>query len=148
VAAASFMPESSCMVAVLSQWHAEHSVATRALAERLARGEFMFLAAHSLAETYSVLTRLPSGRRLAPQRALQALEYGFISRATVVSLDGDEYVDFLRGLPARGVVSGQVYDALIAACAMKARVDVLVTLNPRHFLSFAGPGLAVVTPGA
>jgi predicted nucleic acid-binding protein len=144
---ASFMPDASCMIAVVSTWHDSHEACAREVVERPERNETMVLAAHSLAEAYSVLTRLPPGRRLSPAQALQALEQSFISRSSVVALEGDEYVDFLRGLSARAIAGGLVYDALIAACALKAKVDVLVTLNVRHFLRFAGAGLAVVTPG-
>jgi predicted nucleic acid-binding protein len=45
-------------------------------------------------------------------------------------------------------IISRVYDALIAACAKKAKVDVLLTFNERHFRQFEGDGLSIEVPSA
>jgi len=52
----------------------------------------------------------------------------------------------LRGAPEAQISGGQVYDAVIAACARKARVNALLTFNEKHFEPFAGDGLEIVVP--
>jgi len=37
---------------------------------------------------------------------------------------------------SQGVAGGTIYDALIARCAMKAKVDAVYTWNARHFERF------------
>lgn len=56
-------------------------------------------------------------------------------RLTIVSLDGNEYLQVIRGAAAHGIVGGTVYDAILAGCAVKARADTIYTWNDRHFRS-------------
>ncbi len=141
-----FMPDTTCMVATVCAWHDSHQACANEVIER--QGEKMMLAAHSLVEAYSVLTRLPRGRRLSPSDAMRIINRSFISRGEVVSLNSEEYVEFLRRMSDQAVSGGQVYDALIVACAVKAKVGLLLTLNARHFLPLTGPNLTVATPGS
>jgi hypothetical protein len=43
------------------------------------------------------------------------------------------YVDGICCRPAMGIVGGSIYDAFIATCALKAKVDTLYTWNTTHF---------------
>jgi predicted nucleic acid-binding protein len=142
----SFMPDSNCMVAALSIWHDGNVRAVAAIEGRLRRGDDMVIAAHALAETYSVLTRLPRPRRASPQEALTAIERNFIANRTVVALDSDAYLALLRRAPSEGISGGRIYDAVIAACARAANVDTVLTFNERHFRQFAGAGLTIAVP--
>lgn len=101
--------DSSVLVAAFSSWHEQHEVARRAL------GDGARVVAHAIAESYSVLTRLPEPHRAAPE-----LVRDFLAAACTVvplTLDGDA----LRGLPARlvacGVAGGATFDGLIALTA-------------------------------
>ena len=105
----------------------------------------MILAAHSLLETYSVLTRLPSPFRLSEDVALRLLESNW-ENAVLISLGPEEYWKLLRTSCQSSVSGGQIYDALIAACARKGKARFLLTLNPHHFLSFQDKDLEVRTP--
>ena len=51
----------------------------------------------------------------------------------MVWLDGDEYLAAINRIAGMGIVGGAVYDALIAACARKAKADVVYTWNTAHF---------------
>lgn len=88
--------------------------------------------AHSLAEVYSTLTRMPGKHRISAEQAM--LFIGSIrERLTIVALSGDEYADALQAASARGIVGGGIYDAMLAQCAMKARAEVIFTWNARHY---------------
>jgi predicted nucleic acid-binding protein len=58
-----------------------------------------------------------------------------------VSLTAEEYVAAVDGLAGLGHSGGMIYDALIVACARKAKASRIYTLNPRHFRLVA-PDLA------
>lgn len=134
------------MIASVSEWHEHHSRAADAIESRLDAGDEMFIAAHSLIETYSVLTRLPAGRRLSPRNARAVIEGSFLSHGTVVALEAAPYIILLQSLEARSISGGRAYDALVVATAEHYRVDVVLTLNGRDFSALAGPGLTVVVP--
>ena len=106
----------------------------------------MVVAAPALIEAYSVLTRLPAPHRLAPADALSLLDANFSRGITVVTLSAAACRALLRAAPGDGVFGGRIYDAVIAACARRARARTLLTFNTSHFASFAGPDLAIVAP--
>jgi len=145
---ASFLPDSSCMVAAVLAWHDDHEAAVAEIERRLDRGEEMVVAAHALLEAYAVLTRLPARHRLAPTDAQTALEGSFIASGRVRGLDARECVSLLRRAPADGIAGGQVYDAVIARTAKRAGASALLTFNERHFRRLAPEGVEVVVPAA
>lgn len=141
------MPDTNCILAALSPWHQHHRPALEEMDGRLDHGDSMVLAAHTLIEVYSVATRWPEPHRVTPAMARRLLQDNFIQRATVVALSSGEYLGILNRSPDERIAGGQVYDALIAECALKAGA-VLLTFNLRHFQPFRARGLAVVVPGA
>jgi predicted nucleic acid-binding protein len=142
-----FLPDTSCMVALVCPWHEHHELVFEELDGRLQGGQQMVVAAHAAVETYAVLTRLPSPHRLSPVAARDLVLENFMSSAQVVALDAMHYRELLARAPVSGIRSGRVYDSIIAACAVLAEVSCLVTLNERDFRSFATDRLAVVVPG-
>jgi predicted nucleic acid-binding protein len=89
-------------------------------------------AAHSLAEVYATLTRMPGRHRIGAEQAM--LFGGSIrERLSIIALDGDEYAGALEASAALGIVGGAIYDALLASCALKARADAIYTWNARHY---------------
>jgi len=111
---------------------------------RAAGGEELFLAAHSLAETYAVLTRLPSPHRLRAADALSVIEANW-GQNDVVHLTGRETWRAIVEAERRGLVGGQTYDVMIAMAALKGKVSTLLTWNLRNFASFDDQ-LQVVAP--
>src|SRR5271156_102380 len=82
--------------------------------------------AHSLAEVYSTLTRMPGKHRISGEQAM--LFIGNIrERLTTIALSGQEYADALQVSSARGIVGGGIYDALLAHCAVKANAEIIYT---------------------
>ena len=88
--------------------------------------------AHSLAEVYSTLTRMPGKHRISAEQAM--LFIGSIrERLSTIALTGDEYADALQSSSARGIVGGGIYDAMLAHCALKAKAEAIYTWNARHY---------------
>ncbi|MBF6561315.1 MAG: PIN domain-containing protein [Candidatus Binataceae bacterium] len=92
-------------------------------------------AAHSLAEVYATMTRLPGRHRLSGEQVLLFLE-NIRERLRLVALTGDEYHATIKAAADTGIVGGTIYDALIARCAVKAAADTVYTWNLRHFEQF------------
>ena len=139
-----YLCDTSVLVATVCSWH-EHHARTLAELERRERvGEALVLAAHSLAETYAVLTRLPGPSRLRSRDAITLLEANW-RETPVVHLTAAETWGALRRAQRRGVIGGQTYDMLIATCALKAGAATILTWNVRHFVA-AAPEIGVETP--
>ena len=83
-------------------------------------------AAHTLAEVYATVTRIPSKHRASGEQALRFLE-AIEERFSPVALDVSEYRAAIRETVALGIVGGTTYDALIGACARKAKACLLYT---------------------
>lgn len=95
--------------------------------------------AHSLAEVYSTLTRMPGRNRISGEQAM--LFIGSIrERLSIVVLAGNEYAAALEDSAARGIVGGAVYDSLLAHCALKAKAEMIYTWNERHYV-LCGPSV-------
>ena len=139
-----YLCDTSCLVAAVCAWH-EHHGRTRLEIERRIRGhEELVLAAHSLAELYAVLTRLPSPHRLRADDAISLIEANW-GETFVVHLTGQETWQALREARQLGIIGGQMYDVIIAASALKAGASTLLTWNMRHFNKFTDK-LSVLAP--
>jgi hypothetical protein len=80
------------------------------------------LTGHSVAETYSVLTRLPGDARLTPADAARLIAASFDAPAI---LSADRAATLPALLAPLGIAGGAVYDALIALAAIEARLPVI-----------------------
>ena len=89
-------------------------------------------AAHSRVETYASLTRMPGEHRMTAAQAMLFLDT-LDERLTTVTLDAREYFAGLKRFASVGVVGGTIYDAMLAACALKADAETIHTWNARHF---------------
>src|SRR5262249_44144802 len=116
----SYFLDTSCLVAAVCEWHVHHEATRKEIERRDAAGQTPVLAAHGLAEAYSVLTRLPEPHRLRPADALAVLEANW-GQSRLVALAPSEYRLTLRRCRDAGIGGGAVYDALTASCARKSR---------------------------
>jgi len=123
--------DTSVLVAAVLEEHEHHERSFAALST--ATPSSACCAAHNLAEAYATLTRYPGKQRLSPDQALLAIEV-FEDRLAVVALETREYLAAIRRFATLGITGGTIYDGLIAACALKAKADVLYTWNVGHFL--------------
>ena len=126
--------DTSAAVPLLVRSHTAHRAVIGHLGDR-----HLCLTGHSLAETYSVLTRLPGDARVEPVDAATLLDAGFDE---VVLIDDQD----ARALPAllgrAGIAGGAVYDALVALAARSAGVP-LATRDRRAASTYAALDVAV-----
>lgn len=103
-------------------------------------------AAHSLAEVYSVLSRLPGGWRQRPDFAGELVQ-DIVLRMGIVALNEEEYIHAIQSAANLKIAGGTIFDALLVACARKIDAERIYTWNVRHFKMVA-PDLAerIVTP--
>ena len=90
--------------------------------------------AHTLAEAYSTLTRLPQPFRLSPQRCFAYLSGAFTADPLTLSASG--YLRVLRLVGEHGVSGGAIYDCLIAQTAQENHAQ-LLTLDARAASNYA-----------
>ena len=83
---------------------------------------------------------MPGVFRASPEQALLFLN-DIEDHLTIVSLDSAEYLTTIRQASANGILGATIYDALLAACAVKAKAETIYTDNERHF-RMVGPDIA------
>lgn len=91
-----------------------------------------FISAHTIAELYAVLTRLPRQPRISPALAQRLLKENLNRFHTVIPTIED-YQETVARMVGLNLPGAGIYDALITQSAIKAEVDVLLTLNPNDF---------------
>jgi predicted nucleic acid-binding protein len=140
-----YLPDTSCLIALLCSWHEHHGATLKEMTRRKRSGETAVLAAHSLMETYAVLTRLPYPYRLSERDAWTLLDLNF-SKTQMITLTSAQYWRVIRVCRDQNISGGEAYDSVIAACARKAGATVLLTWNREHFARFQDKNLVVETP--
>jgi predicted nucleic acid-binding protein len=91
-----------------------------------------YLSTHSLAELYSVMTRMPIQPRMSPQEANMLLDR-CLQYLDAVPLEVADYKAAIAQMTALNLPGGGIFDALIAQAAFKVSADRILTLNPGHF---------------
>lgn len=138
-----FLCDTNVLIASACSWHAHHVPSLREINRRAQAGQEFLVAAHSLVELYSVLTRIPH-RRLLPSDAVELIRLN-CEDATIVTLPRAETWNLLNDAAERHMRGGQTYDALTAHCAIRGRATTLLTWNVRHFAAF-GSRIQVLRP--
>jgi predicted nucleic acid-binding protein len=134
--------DTNVIVAAFLSDHPHHNVARPILERVKARTDRGIVAAHSIAEIYAVLTRLPGSSQVMPGVAWALISQNIMQSFSVVSLSAKEYEKAVEGASLRNVQGGMIHDALLLAAASKSRADRIYTFNVSHFQSVAGPKLA------
>lgn len=125
--------DTSVLVAGMVEAHPHHEQGLSWL-KRAVAGELVgVVAAHTLAELYSVLTTLPVYPRISAADAANLIRRNVVEHLEVTSLNASEYVQVIDHLAATGIIGGATYDALILQAARKAGADLVVTFNARDF---------------
>jgi toxin FitB len=127
--------DTSVAVPLLVRSHHDHTTVVRWW-----NGQEVTLSGHALAETYSVLTRLPGDARLAPADAARLLEARFSSPLVLSSSQARKLPDTLSRL---GIAGGAVYDALVALAA-KEHGAALATRDARARGIYDAVGVIVI----
>ncbi len=137
--------DTSCLVAAFCAWHESHERCRLAFSKAKAHDGALVVAAHTIIELYSVLSRLPAPHRLAPDVCYQIIQEN-LRVAHTVPATTQTYWDVLIGCRAKNISGGTVYDALIVQAAVIAKVQTIVTLNTKHFSRLVPDEIAVVSP--
>ncbi len=127
--------DTSVAVPLLVRSHHDHVAVVRWW-----NGQEVALSGHALAETYSVLTRLPGDARLAPADAARLLKARFSSPLLLSTPRARKLPDTLSRL---GIAGGAVYDALVALAAKDHQVA-LATRDARAQGTYDAVGATVI----
>lgn len=128
-------PDTSVLVAGFVPGHQFHDAAAEALAEVRSAG---YLVAHTMAETYAVLSA-PSGPYRVEPGAVVAYIDQFLGRVPIQP-QPDAYREAIALLGDRNRPGGVIYDALIALAARDAGAT-LVSLDLRAERTYAACGV-------
>ncbi|MEO8716548.1 MAG: PIN domain-containing protein [Acetobacteraceae bacterium] len=138
--------DSNVIIAILAEEH-EHHAASLAL---LTADDSVpcALAAHSIAEAYTTLTRRSDHAqfRLTAEEAWAGLE-SVRAVTTLVGLTPPQAFDAVRAYAASGGIGSRLYDALIGQAAVIYGIPVLITWNTQHMRGLF-PELLVATPAS
>jgi len=139
--------DTSVLVAAMVANHPKHGLAFPWLQHAKDEAPF-YLAAHTIAEIYAVLTTLPIKPRISPGTAKRLIEENILALAQPVALDVAEYLAVVLRMADLRIMGGAVYDSLIAEAARKVSADRLLTFNVRDFLRVWPEGKEIITdPG-
>lgn len=127
--------DASVAIPLLVATHRAHATVTRWW-----DGREVALAGHALAETYSVLTRLPGDLRLAPADAARLLAERFVEPLLLAPEVAGHLPEALSRL---GIAGGAVYDALVALAALEHDAD-LATRDARAKATYDAVGVRVI----
>lgn len=103
-------------------------------------GRPLTLSGHALAETYSVLTRLPGDLRMSPRDASRLLRDRFTPPAILGTARSQNLATILSD---HGIAGGAVYDALTALAALEHDLK-LATRDRRARATYDTLGVPVV----
>jgi predicted nucleic acid-binding protein len=130
--------DTSVAIPLLVQTHEAHDLVVRWCAGRRAS-----LAGHALAETYSVLTRLPGDLRLTPDDAAHLLRNRFVEP---MLLSSRAMETLPTTLAAQGIAGGAVYDAMVALAALEHDAE-LATRDARALSTYEAIGARMSVVG-
>ena len=127
--------DTSVAVPLVVRSHHDHTAVVRWW-----NGQEVALSGHALAETYSVLTRLPGDARLGADDAARLLDARFM---TPLVLSGGHARKVHATLSRIGIAGGAVYDALVALAA-KEHGAPLATRDARARGTYDAVGVKVI----
>jgi predicted nucleic acid-binding protein len=122
--------DTSVLVATVLAQHPHH-VASLAMYRR-SEQRTSACAAHSLAELYATLTRLPGKQRMGTDQVLLFLD-DVRERLAIIHLTEEDYYSTISSAAGEGVLGGTIYDALLARCALKSNCEIIYTWNIGDF---------------
>jgi predicted nucleic acid-binding protein len=135
--------DTSVMVAALLPKHQSHSGCFTQLQVAQSGQIQGCLSTHSLAELYSVMTRMPVQPRISPRDANTLLDR-CLQYLDAIPLEVVDYKAAIMQMTTLRLSGGGIFDALIAQAALKVSVDRILTLNPGHFIRL-DPAIARIT---
>lgn len=124
--------DTSVAVPLLVASHSRHAVVAQ-----WAKGRKIGLCGHALAETYSVLTRLPGDARVHPADAVELIDENFTAP---LQLGARAARAAHREFARKGIAGGATYDGLVALAA-REHGAILVTRDARARSTYEALGV-------
>jgi predicted nucleic acid-binding protein len=122
------------LIAAFIESHPKHKSALALLIKAKDKEFELFVSSHTILEIYSVLTSAPFKPKITPLIAKQLIENNIKNIEKTVYLTDDNYFAIVEKMSNSNLSGGIVYDAIIVECALKAKVDEVLTINPKDFL--------------
>ena len=126
--------DSSVLIAAFVESHPKHKPALSFLLRAKDKEFELLVSAHSILEIYSVLTSAPFRPRITSTIAKHIIENNIKKFAKTVYLTDLDYFKIVENMSIVNFTGGIVYDAIIVECAIKAKADEILTLNPKDFI--------------
>lgn len=124
--------DTSVLIAAFVTSHPKHEQAS-ACFKKAKETHTLLVSAHSLAECYAVLTRLPLSPKLTPHDAKIIIEENIIKHGKIISLSSKDYMELMKETANKGLTGGIIYDAITIKAAQKAKADKILTYNLKDF---------------
>lgn len=125
--------DTSVLVAGIIEQHPMHASAFPWLKRAQAHEFEMFVAGHTMAELYAVLTTLPLSPKITPDMARRLIHDNIETTAKTVTLSASDYTAVIKQMAEFGLSGGIIYDAIAAKAAQKSGIDRLLTFNTDDF---------------
>jgi predicted nucleic acid-binding protein len=125
--------DTSILVAALVEPHPRHTQALSWLRRGKEKEIDIFLASHTIAELYAVLSTLPVSPRITSGLAWRLIHDSVEPLVSIVSLSTSDYLMTVKRMSELGIFGGAIYDALIVKAAQKSGADSVLTFNASDF---------------
>lgn len=126
--------DSSVLIAAFVESHPKHKSALSFLMKAKNKEFQLFVSSHTILEIYSVLTSAPFKPKITPIIAKQLIENNVKNIAKIIYLTDEDSFNIVDKMFNSNFSGGIVYDAIVVECALKAKVDEILTLNSKDFL--------------
>ena len=130
----SYLYDTSVIIAGILKNHSHHRFAYPWLYASQKKKGSAFVSSHTLAELYSVLTRLPIQPALSPEFVSTFLHKEILDNFSVIDLSTKDYRWAVKRVSQKKLRGGIIYDALHVQACLKKQLHGIVSLNDKDFL--------------
>ncbi|MEL6718165.1 MAG: PIN domain-containing protein [Bacteroidota bacterium] len=125
--------DSSVLVAFCVKKHPKHDTALQWFKKAKRENLKLYIAAHTLDEAYSVLTRAPFDPKIKADDARKMINTNILPFVTLITLDGSKYEKVMNQLADNELIGGIIYDSITIESANQAEVKQIITANTKDF---------------
>lgn len=129
--------DTSVLVAACQQALEHYAQALPALRRIVSGRDKGFMGAHSIAEMYSTLTRLPVRPRIHALEGARIITENILPHFETVSISKKDYLEALNLVTTGRWPGAKIYEALLLCCGEKCGAQLIYTFNLIHFQQIA-----------
>lgn len=126
--------DTSVLIAAFVRAHPKHENSLPWLQKARKKEIESIISAHSLLESYSILTTLPLSPKIYPSLAIELIRENVIANFEIIKYSSNDYIKLLDELASGNITGGASYDGLILYAAKQIKVDKILTLNVNDFI--------------